>query len=399
MSVDIFPQLFPIDLEGKEWEGFISIQEFQFPIWISFSMDSPCISSFQHKKPKAENEKKRKLDHLQSNSTKKNSFELKSNEELNELLNGMSQSISNRLESCSSLSSFLMELKDILERRIAETKRRDFERDCGSEFYHRLRWEMDQMGWNTFKSIDSSLSQLEIQCQDAGNRTHSFTIQLSYRYPLEPPVIVADLPEPFQVKWDPSSSNLSNMLQQMEKTLGEYQSLWNQLRDLDENCWILEPEHPTYSSLSRRIALEQHRSIQVKLDPSRPYSIPEIQFLGPENSVASLRESFNKKLSNWNSKLTLRENLEKTIGIQFPSPKTTKREEFSQECGICYSYKLDNEGDQQIPDRVCAESKCGKPFHPHCLSEWLKSNPSCRQSFNTIFGECPYCSTPISIRI
>ncbi|KAK2160239.1 hypothetical protein LSH36_137g01023 [Paralvinella palmiformis] len=30
--------------------------------------------------------------------------------------------------------------------------------------------------------------------------------------------------------------------------------------------------------------------------------------------------------------------------------------------------------------------------------QWLQSLPSFRQSFNVTFGECPYCSTPISVK-
>ena len=54
---------------------------------------------------------------------------------------------------------------------------------------------------------------------------------------------------------------------------------------------------------------------------------------------------------------------------------------------------------QELPDRVCDNAKCARPFHRPCLSEWLRSAPNSRQSFNTVFGECPYCSTAISVSI
>ena len=40
---------------------------------------------------------------------------------------------------------------------------------------------------------------------------------------------------------------------------------------------------------------------------------------------------------------------------------------------------------------------CAKPFHQACLAEWLQALPSTQQSFNRLFGECVYCSKPISI--
>lgn len=49
------------------------------------------------------------------------------------------------------------------------------------------------------------------------------------------------------------------------------------------------------------------------------------------------------------------------------------------------------------PDQICENARCGKSFHHACLLEWMQSTPSSRKSFNTWFGSCPYCSSPISI--
>lgn len=38
---------------------------------------------------------------------------------------------------------------------------------------------------------------------------------------------------------------------------------------------------------------------------------------------------------------------------------------FSIECGICYSYRLED----SIPDQVCNDPRCGQPFHHVCLYE------------------------------
>ncbi|TWW78489.1 E3 ubiquitin-protein ligase FANCL [Takifugu flavidus] len=68
---------------------------------------------------------------------------------------------------------------------------------------------------------------------------------------------------------------------------------------------------------------------------------------------------------------------------------------FSTECGICYSYRLED----SIPDQVCNDPRCGQPFHQACLYEWLRGLPSSRQSFSVIFGDCPYCSKPITVKM
>lgn len=65
------------------------------------------------------------------------------------------------------------------------------------------------------------------------------------------------------------------------------------------------------------------------------------------------------------------------------------------ECGICYAYLLHNVG----PDRVCDNPHCNKAFHRACLYEWLQALPDRRQSFDTVFGSCPYCSENIACRM
>ena len=40
---------------------------------------------------------------------------------------------------------------------------------------------------------------------------------------------------------------------------------------------------------------------------------------------------------------------------------------------------------------------------PHLLllarTQWLRSVTTTRQSFNMLFGECPYCSKPMKVKI
>ena len=66
-------------------------------------------------------------------------------------------------------------------------------------------------------------------------------------------------------------------------------------------------------------------------------------------------------------------------------------EEYSVECAVCYMYDLDG----CVPEIAC--DGCSKPFHKACLYEWLSALPSTRQSFNRLFGECPYCSRPVTV--
>lgn len=94
-------------------------------------------------------------------------------------------------------------------------------------------------------------------------------------------------------------------------------------------------------------------------------------------------------------RLPVKQNLETVFGIELPSPATSKREDFADECAICYAYRFNG----SIPDRACENLHCAKPFHRECLFEWLRSLPTARQAFDSVFGQCPYCSEPISCKM
>ena len=66
-------------------------------------------------------------------------------------------------------------------------------------------------------------------------------------------------------------------------------------------------------------------------------------------------------------------------------------DDYSVECAICYEYELDS----AVPDIAC--DGCSKPFHRLCLAEWLQGLPTTQTSFNRLFGECVYCSKPITV--
>lgn len=96
------------------------------------------------------------------------------------------------------------------------------------------------------------------------------------------------------------------------------------------------------------------------------------------------------------------------------------------ECAICYTYALEvtnkvdkrithsdhlNDGQRDrlvdnkidgnlmisVPDQTCRYEKCGRSYHHACLLDWLRSLPSTRNSFGTLFGSCPYCQQSISV--
>ena len=112
------------------------------------------------------------------------------------------------------------------------------------------------------------------------------------------------------------------------------------------------------------------------------------------NNLISFIKNAHWKSNCRNNQKLIRENLQTVLEIEFPSKQVKQLEEESFDCSICYTFRL---GDQ-IPDRICDNAKCKRAYHTPCLYEWLRS-ASTRQSFDTMFGNCPYCSEPITVKV
>ncbi|XP_025105454.1 E3 ubiquitin-protein ligase FANCL-like isoform X2 [Pomacea canaliculata] len=308
---------------------------------------------------------------------------------LHNLLESYTAILEQRSQQCKDVQSFLKELKSIVERLTVQKS------VTIGTFTHtrRIIEEMEKIGWEKLVNVDASFQHLTLQAEDAAGRQHHLQVFLSTQESMAPRC-VADLPSQFVFYWS-AQGHLSDLMHQFEATLASYQPLWNALADVDQHTWVLEPDVPTYSAIHRRIVLGPCASVQIVLDLRHPTSVPECRFLGADQIVNPLKDKINKNLHVWDDCSSLVCNLENLLGISFPSPTNSKKEDFSLECGICYSYRLEDE----IPDKACDDARCGQPFHVSCLYEWMRSLPSCQQSFNTIFGECPLCSKPLTIKV
>ena len=57
------------------------------------------------------------------------------------------------------------------------------------------------------------------------------------------------------------------------------------LDEIDRNTWVLEPDHPSRSCTSRRIALGNNASLHIDLNPANPRLLPECRFMGADNGI------------------------------------------------------------------------------------------------------------------
>eukprot|EP00903_Cladosiphon_okamuranus_P010479 g9915.t1 len=354
--------------------------------------------------------------------------------ELSTLLSatGVWETLRARLAQAEDLEGFVAELTDVLEKVLRACPKQE---PPPAEFYSRLVAEIDAIGWSHLVSMDSLLTSIQLREQDAAGREHVVAVSLPSDYPHTPPICSVDLPTNLDLRWSPGQSSLSTVLEQFRQALVPFLRLWKVLDDLDQQTWVLEPEKPSRSTTHRRIAVARHCSVMLKIDPKSPQDVPEVRFLGSQAIIGPLREAYERNLFQWNHALLVRANLEAALELKLPSPATTTKADYSADCGICYAYRLQpraegagtanvaggiaregaagdgaagasgavvrgaaGEEEGAIPDRVCDNAKCRRPYHPKCLFVWLQGLPTSRVSFDTIFGQCPYCSDPISVK-
>lgn len=302
--------------------------------------------------------------------------------------------IEQRLRQCESLSIFLTELKTLIENRL-RNRRCSVERSILlPEFYSSLIEEIKSLGWHRLSFIDSSFKELHLVAKDIRQRNHVLKIQLHMQHPERAPECHAEFPVPFDFNWN-STCKLADLFVEFEQHISRYQNFWDVLDDTDATTCILDPDAPSRSIGRRRIALGKACSLQIEIDPFHPRSVPDICFLGADSVVCPLKEKLNQNLARWDLNESVVKNLQTVLEIEFPNLKNSKKEDFTVECSICYSYHLEGE----LPDQTCEDKRCAQVFHRSCLYEWLRSLSTSRQSFNLLFGECPLCNSPITVRI
>ncbi|CAH1792405.1 unnamed protein product [Owenia fusiformis] len=362
--LSVCPHLLPLNASKTYYKGFINVLERQFKIEIQLKLpgvlkDARFTCDWQ----------------------------------LSQLLHCHRNIITQRLHHSNTLAGFLVELKTIIERQLELMHFKRAVKQSPS-YYDRIVTDIEELGWDKLTSVDTEFRVLQLTAKDNAMREHTFKIELTNQYPVEAPRCTFDLPISFTPHWNQNAC-LKDIYNQFILQLEHFSEFWDDLDEVDKNTWILEPERPTRSAVYRRIACGNNASLSLTVDPLHPRLLPECRFLGPDHVIQEFRDSMNSNLDQWNPDTSLLENLQTLLGRKFPSPSNSKKEDFSTECGICYAYRLET----QIPDQVCDDNRCKQPFHQTCLFEWLKALPSSRQSFNVVFGECPYCNKPITVKM
>nr|XP_030863901.2 E3 ubiquitin-protein ligase FANCL isoform X12 [Gorilla gorilla gorilla] len=290
--------------------------------------------------------------------------------QLRTILSGYHRIVQQRMQHSPDLMSFMMELKMLLE--VALKNRQElYALPPPPQFYSSLIEEIGTLGWDKLVYADTCFSTIKLKAEDASGREHLITLKLK------------------------AKSSLISIYSQFLAAIESLKAFWDVMDEIDEKTWVLEPEKPPRSAAARRIALGNNVSINIEVDPRHPTMLPECFFLGADHVVKPLGIKLSRNIHLWDPENSVLQNLKDVLEIDFPARAILEKSDFTMDCGICYAYQLDG----TIPDQVCDNSQCGQPFHQICLYEWLRGLLTSRQSFNIIFGECPYCSKPITLKM
>ncbi|XP_030496358.2 uncharacterized protein LOC115712235 isoform X1 [Cannabis sativa] len=274
---------------------------------------------------------------------------------------------------------------------------------CTSTRFHRLVYsEIEEIGWEHLGRLGGDLTFLSLRILDKKGRVHFLEIQLDTTYPKCPPSISADVPYIFDLEWS-THSRLKNVVQQFQEHLEKLQEFWSTLEDIDKALWV-DHKMSSLAMSSRSINIGNDCFIILSINVMDPRSLPEIRFVGSGQHVDMMRMNWQRNRKQWKKDSSFVENLTCLLETQLPSSPVSQKNDQQVECGICYAQCLpfdDELGDKSGSgtDYMCENISCHKAFHSICLGDWLRSITTTRQSFNVLFGNCPYCSEPVAVKI
>lgn len=175
--------------------------------------------------------------------------------------------------------------------------------------------------------------------------------------------------------------------------------------DIDKVLWVVDPTNPSYAMSHRRIALGDDCYILLHVDAHKPSSLPECRFLGTDGKLDRLIMNWRKNRKKWSAEKKFHENLATVLDFALPPPPSVSIKDDEQaDCGICYAKHLPNDDELGThsgcaTDYTCENPSCSRAFHSVCLRDWLRTITMTRQSFDVLFGNCPYCSEPVAVKI
>ncbi|XP_076905650.1 uncharacterized protein LOC143561448 [Bidens hawaiensis] len=272
-----------------------------------------------------------------------------------------------------------------------------------SSFSRAIYSEIEEIGWEHLVRLAEDLSFATFRVVDKKERVHVLEILLDKSYPNCPPSVSADVPYLFNLEWS-TNSRLIDVVKQFRQHLEKLQQFWSTVEDIDQSLSVSDSAQLHRATSIRHINIGNDCSIILLIHANEPRSLAESRFLGSDKNVNLLRDKWRRNCNKWSNDKLFAENLANLLEFQLPGPPGIEKNDQQIDCGICYSQFLPVD-DELGPksggrtDYTCENAICSKAFHSICLGDWLRSITTTRQSFDVLFGNCPYCSQPVAVKI
>ncbi|EZA62218.1 hypothetical protein DMN91_003592 [Ooceraea biroi] len=309
-----------------------------------------------------------------------------------------SRKVKQLMNDSQTVSSFLTQLQLLIGKYMCNMNDQAFSTDYESinDFLQDLKAALQNPSGVQLSS-DQSLSVVKLSLRGV-----SLTLQRCNN--IKPPwkVVFSDLPKiPAFEGFEKNVTNLTVTITKFKWGVELLEKAWEQLKEIDRNCWVIGPLEPKRSHMYRRIHLSQSLSVTVTIDPLNPTALPGIQFLGSDNEVKKQKDDVSNNIHNWNENCSVLKNLRILLNMyDFPEQQQSLEDEEaiigSRECGICFFTKSDTD---ELPDKICNNERCMKHFHSVCLARWLQTKAGNLIVFGYIHGTCPHCKEHISCSI
>ncbi|XP_031275254.1 E3 ubiquitin-protein ligase FANCL isoform X1 [Pistacia vera] len=272
-----------------------------------------------------------------------------------------------------------------------------------SSFSRAVYSEIEEVGWEHLVRLSEDLKFLSFRVLDKKKRVHYIEIQLDKSYPKSPPSISVDVPCIFRLKWS-RDSRLKDLLQQFQEHLEKLQEIWTILDEIDKSLWVVDLNRLSRANICRQINLGNDCFIMLCIHANDPKSLPECRFMGSGPTLNSLRKTWQRNSKRWNKDKPFLENVANLLDAELPRPPDYQNSDQQVECGICYAQFLPVDDELGAKsgcgtDYKCDNTSCSRAFHSVCLADWLRSITTTRQSYDVLFGNCPYCSEPVAVKI
>uniref|UniRef100_A0A0A9XU31 E3 ubiquitin-protein ligase FANCL n=2 Tax=Lygus hesperus TaxID=30085 RepID=A0A0A9XU31_LYGHE len=254
--------------------------------------------------------------------------------------------------------------------------------------------ELKTMGSTNVVNLNHDAMTVTLRYDDSNGNSHDIIAQFDGDYP-KTAVIIKKIDLPIEtVHLLEGSATLKQLYESFKEKVEDLIPFWESAKELENECWVIDPEVPQCKDTYRRIFLTTDLSVSISFNTLRMHEMPEIKFFGCVSVVEQKSSEYMSRLEaiGWDMKLSLVSNLRRLLAIEEFPRKCLNSTQDPLECIICATSCVEDGAPAQ---KWCNNDKCPSVYHRSCLYRWFDGLQSAKQYWDYICGPCPYCKVKI----